>query len=152
MNSRTPVIPRPALFAALVAAGALAAGVLVAAPRQAPGDVHEGRFAELDANGDGNISAGEFDALRARHLAQLDGNNDGFVTFDEHKAAREAMAREHFTRRHDRDGDGRVSVDEMADRGDGRFERMDGNDDGVVSQDEMRPRHRMIHRHGPDGE
>lgn len=149
MNSSSPFIARPVLFAALAAAGVLAAGALFAAPRQSPGDMH-GHFAELDANGDGSISADEFDALRVRHLARLDGNNDGFVTFEEHKAAREARARERFTGRHDRDGDGRVSVDEMADRGDDHFGRMDRNDDGTVTPDELRSRHR-VHRHGPAG-
>lgn len=130
---------RPALLAALAATGLLAAGLLVAAP-QGKGDMHGDFLETLDANGDGAVSTQEFDTMRAAHLAELDGNNDGLVTFEEHKAAREARAREHFVSRHDKDGDGRVSVDEMAIRGEGHFERMDRDGNGSISRDELRQR------------
>lgn len=149
-HSTSPLIPRPALFAALLAAGGLASGVLFAAPQHGADGMHGPRFAEMDANGDDNVSIDEFDALRARHLAETDRNNDGFVSFEEHEAVREARARKHFTRRHDGNNDGRVSVDELAARGDEHFEWMDRNDDGILGQDERRVRH-VVHRRGPGG-
>ena len=132
---------RTSLLLALLATGVIAAGTLVAAP-QDDGPVHiihpmGGLLEKADANGDGNISQAEHDAMRAAHLAELDGNNDGFVTLDEQQAAREARAAERFLR-HDKDGDGRVSVDELAERGEGRFERMDANGDGMLTAEEMK--------------
>jgi Ca2+-binding EF-hand superfamily protein len=127
------VIRRPALLAAIAATGLLAAGILVAAPGGKGGKFFEG----LDANGDGAISQQEVAAKKAAHARELDGNNDGFVDYDEMKAAREARAREHFTKRHDANGDGRVSLDEMQSRGGNMFERLDGNNDGTITRDEM---------------
>lgn len=131
---------RSALLLTLTTTGLLATGTLLAAP---PADGMRGHgLRAADTNNDKAVSAEEFDAMRAAHLARLDGNNDGFVTFEEHKAAREARAREHFLARHDVDGDGRISVDEMADRGGNHFERMDRNRDGAISGDELRRHHR----------
>jgi len=164
---KTNPTPR-ALALATLATGLLAAGILVAAPQAGNADgahgkhrMHQmgGHFLEkVDTDKDGNISKAEHDAARAKHaaaraerLAQVDRNHDGFVTFEEQKAAREAKAGERFTKRHDKNGDGRVAIAEMAamgDRGAGMFERMDANDDGVVSKEELSQGHGMRGRHG----
>ena len=140
---------RNSLLLALLATGVLAAGTLVAAPQDVERIkiVHrmggmDGMLEQADTNKDGNISRAEHDAMRAAHLARLDGNNDGFVTHAEHRAAMEARMAEHFTKRHDKNGDGRVSVDEMAAMGEGMFERMDANKDGMVTPEEMKQGHR----------
>jgi Ca2+-binding EF-hand superfamily protein len=139
---------RNSLLLALLATGVLATGTLLAEPADGGKRIHivkhlDGGMLEMaDANGDGNISQAEHDAMRAAHLAELDANNDGFVTYAEHKAAMEARAQKHFIKRHDKDGDGRVSVDEMAEHGDGMFERMDANGDGMVTAEELRQGHR----------
>ena len=146
--------PTPRTLAlATLATGLLAAGILAAAPQDGERmhRVHKMGAAfldSIDANKDGNISQAEHDAMRATHLAELDRNNDGFVTYEEHKAARDARARDHFAKRHDKDGDGRVSIDEMAERGEGMFDRMDANDDGMVTQEEMRQGRGKRIRHG----
>ena len=157
--------PTPRTLAlATLATGLLTAGILVAAPpagdhaRDGMHRMHKMGAAfldKIDANKDGNISQAEHDAMRAAHLAELDGNNDGYVTFDEQQAAREARraAREarqveRFTARHDKNGDGRVSVDELAQRGDGMFERMDANGDGMVTREEMQQNRGKRFRHG----
>ena len=142
---------RNSLLLALLATGALAAGTLFAAPPAGEGmhRIHKmgGAFlAKADANKDGNISQAEHDALRAAHLAELDRNNDGFVTYDEHKVAMEARAREMFTKHHDQNGDGRVSVDEMAERGEGMFQRLDADKDGMVTAEEMKAGHDSIRK------
>lgn len=137
---------RNSLLLALLATGVLATGTLLAQPADGK-RIHivhhlDGMLEQADANGDGNISQAEHDAMRAAHLAEMDANNDGFVTYAEHKAAMEARAQAHFTKRHDKDGDGRVSVDEMAERGAGMFERMDADGDGMVTAGELRQGHR----------
>ena len=63
-------------------------------------------------------------------------------------AAREARQAERFTTRHDKNGDGRVSVDELAQRGEGMFERMDANGDGMVTREEMQQNRGKRFRHG----
>ena len=139
---------RTPLLLALLATSLLAAATATAAPSDRPG--RGAMFAHLDTNKDGNITRAEHDAARAQRLAGLDANKDGFVTYEEHEAAKERRARDSFARRHDEDGDGRVSVDEMADRGEQMFERMDANDDGVVSADEAQTMrgHRRGGAHG----
>ncbi len=133
---------RNSLLLALLATGVLAAGTLVAAPQD--GD-HKGHMAgmmeKVDTNQDGNISRAEHDAMRSTHLAEMDGNGDGFVTFAEHRAAMEARMAARFTERHDENGDGRVSVDEIDAHHDGMFERMDADKDGIVTPEEMKAGH-----------
>lgn len=148
---------RNSLLLALLATGVLAAGTLVAAPQD---DDHKGHrmaamMEKVDTNQDGNISRAEHDAMRTTHLAELDGNNDGFVTFAEHKAAMEARKEAAFTARHDENGDGRVSVDEIDAHHDGMFDRMDADKDGVVTPEEMKAGHAGMRkgkgmRHGKD--
>jgi len=143
-TNRTPLV------LAVLATGLFAAGTAFAAPPAGDGAPRTERshkmgekfLAKVDANGDGNISQAEHDAVRAAHLAELDRDNDGYVTYDEQKAAMEARARAGFTKRHDKDGDGRVSIDELGDRGEGMFKRMDANADGMITQEEMRAGHR----------
>lgn len=78
----------------------------------------------------------------------IDTNNDGYINADEAETARNAMFE-----RHDADGDGQITREEMSDfiekrhrdrpgRADSEamrdrvFERMDQNDDGVVNEQE----------------
>lgn len=145
---------RNSLLLAMLATGVIAAGTLVAAPQDGEGRMGHrmaGMMEKVDANKDGNISRAEHDAMRAAHLAQLDANNDGYVTYAEHKAAMEARMQAGFTKRHDKNGDGRVSVDEIGGHGEGMFERMDANNDGIVTPEEMKAGHagmRKGMRHG----
>ena len=137
-----------ALVLALAATG-LALGTAVAQSRE--DGPRAGFFAKVDANQDGAITRAEFDALRAEHGREMDANRDGIVTFAEHKAAREAMAEARFVKRHDQDGDGRVSVAELSARGDKHFDRMDANDDGTITADEMQHRKGMRRGRGGHG-
>ena len=135
---------------AVLATALFATGMLQAAPGGRPG--HGAMCAHLDTNKDGVITRAEHDAARAERLARLDANKDGFVTWEEHEAAKERRARESFTRRHDENGDGRVSIDEMSDHGEHFFERLDADRNGVVSAEEaqaMRGARRGGHRGAP---
>jgi len=132
------------ISAALAAAGLLAAGIAVANPRGG------GMLERMDADKDGAISKVEMDAHHAEMAAALDANADGQVTFEESKAHRERQreerARAYFARQ-DANGDGKVSVAEIAARHDEHFAKMDTDADGKLSKDEMRAGHRM-HRGG----
>ena len=80
----------------------------------------EARFASIDTNGDGGLSAEEL-------IAAAEGRA-------EDRAAR-------MLERLDENGDGILQMDEMPRRGGDRaermFDRVDANDDGVISQEEF---------------
>lgn len=78
------------------------------------------RFASADANGDGQVSATEFEAFaeaererrfqerQSRRFAKLDTNSDGVVSLAEHEAHAEARMDRMFERV-DTDGDGVIT-------------------------------------------
>lgn len=121
-----------------------------------PDDGHASRMmAHLDSNGDGLVSMDEFqnpptDHGPGRHLfdrADLDG--DGAITQDEMATARaerqaraQAQMAEQASRMDqlfvemDSDGDGSVTSMEMRNHA---FARMDENQDGYLSAEEVRP-------------
>lgn len=97
--------------------------------RQAPRGPQGGprmEFATLDANGDGQVTQDELDAAHAARFAEVDTDGNGTVTAEEMVAHMQAMAEQ---RREDRQA-------RMAER---MIARMDQNDDGVLSADEMKP-------------
>ncbi len=135
----------------LVTAGgawALAAG---------PGDRAYGLeriFERFDADGDGQVTRAEVDAFRTERFEEMDGDGDGVVSLDEMREAAMAMAAERAEARFadlDADGDGTLVVDELApEREVDIFARLDDNEDGVITEDELPfgPR-RGFGRHGP---
>jgi len=101
-------------------------------------------FDEADADRDGKLTRAEFDAWREQHFAAVDQDGDGKLTGEELVAAanrRRAAAR---IERHDADGDGTLSMEEMAPRSERMFSRLDRDEDGVVTQEELS-------RHGKHG-
>lgn len=118
---------------------------------------------KLDSDGDGMISAEEFQPPRHRGMIEhMDVNNDGAVTMEEidqqiadrqtKMADRqvEETARIHaFFNDADTDGDGSVTQEEAQAAA---FKRIDENDDGYLTEEELRkakPPHGG--RHGPGG-
>jgi len=82
-----------------------------------------GKFESIDADKDGQLSRGEFDAWKKAHRAE-----------------RQAKAAERF-KHADTDGDGAISraeADKHAPRLAQKFDLIDSNKDGKLTQDELR--------------
>lgn len=107
----------------------------------------EGR-AKWDDDGDGRLSAEEFPGP-AERFEELDRNEDGFIDRDEmpHSRSRGRHGRHGGKpmERFDADGDGKISRQEFPGPDD-RFDEIDGNGDGFISQEEMSQRRRERER------
>lgn len=102
---------------------------------------------ELDLDGDGLITRGEFDAHRAGRFADADTDKDGSLNADEMSKAADARREERRARREearkarlfsrfDADNNGAISADEFSVPADKAFARMDRDGDGVVTSEE----------------
>lgn len=140
----------------LIAAAALVAIPLTTAIAAKLGSDHgrhdgHGRIAQVDTNKDGSISAAEAEAARQARFQATDADGDGQISRAEIEARMMARIQSRIDRRiahTDSDGDGVISREEADAHAAERFARMDKNDDGVLTPDEMRKRH---HRHGGHG-
>ena len=156
--NRTFLIPA---LAALALTGATALEA-----REGHGPMRDMSFADIDGDGDGQITRDEMQAMARSRFATADADGDGKLTAAEieaHAAKRAAERAARMVERFDTDGDGAVSFDEMPHRearaGRG-FDRMDADDNGTISQDEFdtakarmaerMQRHGM--RHGKSGD
>jgi Ca2+-binding EF-hand superfamily protein len=119
-------------FAALAGAAGLALAQADAPPRGPFG------MFQADANNDGAVTRAEFDAGRDAHFARLDANNDGALSQDEMQAMRGHHrggrgGGMHSLRGADANNDGNITRDEFLARPIEHFDRLDANDDGVIS-------------------
>jgi hypothetical protein len=97
-----------------------------------------------DANKDGSLSQEEIDTNRTQWHGQFDSDKSGDLTLAEFealwlKARREMMVRDFQD--FDRDGDGKVTLDEYKSPLTTLVTRMDSNGDGLLNKDD-RKRHR----------
>jgi Ca2+-binding EF-hand superfamily protein len=146
---------RKYLFAAVGFAALAGAAGLALAQEGAPRE-HRGVFS-ADANNDGVVTRAEFDAGQTALFARIDANNDGQLTREEGRAQR-AMHRGgrrghggHGMRGADANNDGNITREEFLARPIAMFDRLDENDDGVISASE-RPQRGERGEHGPRGE
>ncbi|MEM6308192.1 MAG: calcium-binding protein [Pseudomonadota bacterium] len=123
------------------------------------GDYQPPVFADMDTNGDGQISKAELQAFMAAkaadRFAQMDSNQDGSVTRAEIVAMASGDAQSRAERRADKmldrldaNGNGALETDELKpfeNRGDRVFARLDQDDNGSLSEDEFE---RLIQRMG----
>ncbi|WP_425407721.1 EF-hand domain-containing protein [Hyphococcus sp.] len=137
------------VFSAIAAAGA---ALLTAGAYAEDGKGRGGYWEKMDTNGDGEITADEASDRFAERLEAADTDGSGGVSKAEMEAyhkARRAERRE--ARNPDKNDDGVVDRTEFVNAAQERFERMDKNGDGVLSEDERRRRgHRGRHRRGGD--
>ncbi|MCF6445105.1 EF-hand domain-containing protein [Nereida sp. MMG025] len=128
----------------ILTAGVIAVGfsVTVADAKGGPDRGPRASFETLDADGNGQITQAELTAHRAAAFAERDTNGDGQLTVEEIvKAAddRQAKRAERMIDRLDSNDDGAVSAEEMAafEPRRGGMMRLDANDDGQISKAEF---------------
>ena len=135
--------------ATLAALGIASVALLAfAAPEGREGRGFE-RMKQADANGDGMISREEAKALPRldKNFNAIDANQDGQLTADEMRAFRAKRKGEKHAehwKRLDTNGDGRVSLEEAkanAPRLAERFSAIDTNGDGFITPEEMKAAH-----------
>ena len=108
-------------------------------------------FDQLDANGDGKVTAEEITAARSARFAAIDSNGDGQVSLKEVAALKDAMrtARGNMMAARrlngangfvaaDTDGNGTISAEEFAAMPNRMLDRFDADGDGAVTKDEIR--------------
>jgi Ca2+-binding EF-hand superfamily protein len=164
--SRIPVLIASALAFA-IASPAIAQPAAGAAPSESStpntrADVIkalDARFAKIDVNGDGNLSAAELQTVEAqviarqkaelrqaveRSFAKLDANKDGRLTLEEYRAAAPAITAQpagnaaEMVKLLDADKNGKLSGAEFKRRTLAIFDRLDANKDGTVTIEERR--------------
>lgn len=143
---------KPYLIAGITALTVVAATLSVSAHQRAmgpggpggPGMMERPTFAELDADGDGQVTTAEMDAYGKARFDEADTDGNGTLSAEEMAARVEQKMHERMAqgaaerlRVMDEDGDGALSYDEMAGARSGRmFRRIDADGDGSISADE----------------
>jgi Ca2+-binding EF-hand superfamily protein len=125
------------------------------------GPFGEAGFAMFDTNGDGSITIEELTARRAEMVAGTDANKDGKLCAEE-LAAQEMKMMQQVAAAHaamkiemlDVDGDGLLSVEELAVRPMPAmmFERLDADNDSVVTREEADQARARMAEHGGRGD
>lgn len=129
----------------------LASSNLAFADRGGPGKFM--RF--FDTNQDGTVTLDEFESASQARFERMDTNKDGQVTSGEFQSYVEARRNEKQAdrlKKMDTDNDGQVSKEEYvaykSERASNKFTRMDKNQDGVLSADELKACRKHGHHSG----
>lgn len=97
----------------------------------------------FDANNDGKLTQAEVDQTRRDRFVQFDTDQDGKLSLQEYQALWLDAMRRHMVDRFqalDDDGDAAVTAEEFVAPFDKLVNRMDRNDDGEITRDELRRR------------
>lgn len=126
-------------LSALAFSLALAAAAEAAPPPDGPGGRPDGMFDRLDADGDGYLTESEVNARHKKLFEEADANRDGKVSREEMRAhmtqKREEMRERRFP---DANGDGVVTRKEFEDAAGERFDELDADKNGKLTEDEIR--------------
>lgn len=109
----------------------------------------------FDSNDDGKVTQDEIDNARNERFARFDTDQNGSLDLQEYQALWLDAMRERMVDRFqalDNDGDALVTNEEFLARFSKLISRLDRNDDGEITRDEMRQRHRQGHRQDDDSE
>lgn len=137
----------------LLSSVALVGAAGIAAARGPAGGMS---FETLDVDGSGEITAEDLDAMRAGRFAEIDADGDGSVTeaeFLAHVQARAAERAAGMFARFDADGDGVVGRDAFEARfgqggpGPRMLERFDTDSSGGISAEEFETAHETMSEH-----
>jgi len=138
---------------ALIAVGALAAGLTLAAGLSMAdrgwgehhGRGHSGEgprmFEMLDGDEDGRLTRAEVEAFRDNSFAKFDSDRSDTLSLEEYQALWLDFMREHMVDRFqmmDADGNAAVTKEEFIRPLDRMFSWLDRNDDDSISRDDMR--------------
>ena len=139
---------KPGLIAALILVPAIGFSADNSAGTKGPRSASH--FSKADTNGDGKLSRAEVEKAMPHLLGKFDSidtNKDGQLSRGElsawkkaHKGERQAKAAERF-KHADTDGDGAISraeAEKHAPRLAKKFDQIDSNKDGKLTQDELR--------------
>ena len=146
-----------ALVCAAAASAAAPATSTPSATTPAPGSKHaEWRqqfFDKIDTNHNGTISRAEYQAWIDGRFAKLDANGDGVVNADEVATSPAAVQRvqkraEGFVNRYDTNGNGEVSKADFEAKEMQRFDRLSNGADSVT-EDQFTAARPFKHRHAP---
>ena len=129
-----------------------AAALLALSSSFAQDDASQRLVQTNDRDGDAKLSVEEFPERWRRMFERIDADGDGFVTAQEHRASRAAAAKHReeaereraeveeqtarFFKAHDKDGDGKLALNDMPSWAQRAFPKMDANGDGVLTSDE----------------
>lgn len=108
-----------------------------------------GMFGRYDADHDGKVSLAEYEAGRMMQFNRMDADHDGKLSFAEIDAASAQAAqrggpmadmmkqRNDALKVADSNGDQSISADEFKAYADAEFKKLDANNDGFLTEDEM---------------
>jgi Ca2+-binding EF-hand superfamily protein len=120
-----------------------------------PGGHGQMLFEKFDSDGDGRVTRSELDKTRAEKLGSADGNADGQLTLEEFQVLWLEMARPMMVDRFqdlDEDGDGVVTEAEFGQPLAAMFVYLDRDDDGAITAEELRGKHRKYDHDDDDDE
>jgi len=139
MITFTRTIPNAILAGAILFA--LSTGAAIA-QTASPSTAQPTNLGPIDQNNDGKISAAEAQWVTAKSIARIDADHNGVITVEELKAEEERQRtaeRQRQLQALDSNHDGKTTTAEFAAMDTERFKRMDRNNDGQLTPDELRP-------------